>query len=180
MGPEWSLIEEAHVPKKRKIVIPENVKKNIEKERVINGTYGPSVYWNVETNAEFVVLSKEELRKSNYDSIKATRISAEKKEGYVTYKIRPPKGLNEKIASKFIPGMRVFYLAYEDMLREKDDPAQTQSVYLLTEPQLFKLLPKEELDGKEETMESSVLNSPGFLPPIWRLEILCFLFEVLL
>jgi len=84
----------------------------------------------------------------------------------VTYTIRPPKGLDEKIASEFIPGMRVFYLGYEGMLQEKDDPGQTPSVYLLTEPQLFKLLPKDRLDEKEESLEASVLNSPGFLPSI--------------
>ena len=167
MSLEWSLMEEAYIPEDHKIVIPDNVRKHIEKERALtqSGTYGPSVYWNVETNAEFVVLSKLELRKPNYDPVRATKILIEEGE-YVTHKIRPPKGVGEKLSSQFIPGGRVFYLAYEGMLQPPEDPVHTQSIYLLTEAQLYKMLPNDELGERETTLKDRVLNTPGFLPSI--------------
>jgi hypothetical protein len=153
MSHEWEIAIQETVGKDRQITLPASVRKAVEGENLAKQ---PSVFWNYEQNAHFVVLSQNQLTKDNYLGAGYTRVYRPN-ESSERRKIRPPKELNQVLPGTFIEGTPVFYLAYREMTE-----SENATVYLLTGEQLRSLLPQTETAG-QDGLTDAVLTAPGFL-----------------
>ncbi|MFC6720309.1 hypothetical protein [Halobacteriaceae bacterium SHR40] len=126
--------------------------------------HGPSIHWNYERNGDYIILSNYPLRESNYVDIERTKIYDIDTIDNGPGRIRIPGSMDDKVKSHFFEGTRVNYMAYTEML-EQDNPA----VFVLSNPQLQQLLPREasevitESDGSDD-LDQSVFELPAFLP----------------
>ena len=125
---------------------------------------GPSVFWNYERNAGYVVLSEQALRESNYVDVGRYSIYDVEPGDGADGRIRPPADLDAVVRSNFVTGQQVFYLAYEAM-----EAGDNGTVFLLTASQFRQLLPtgvQDPADGANgRPLRDAVLDLPAFLPP---------------
>lgn len=158
MTRNWQYAVQETVQSNRYVPLPGAVRDHVEVDHELDG---PSVFWNYERNANYVVLSARSLQEPSY--VDVGRYSVYGADGDGQARIRPPDRLDEVLASNFTEGSRVMYLAYEEMT-EGENPM----VYLLTTGQLLELLPRDAgeratADGGDGIREA-ILRSPGFLP----------------
>lgn len=116
---------------------------------------GKSVFWNVESNSEFIVLSTEPIFE-DYEYIERNTIESF---DVPSARVRAPKSLSDRLSSKFYKGNRVFYVATSEMVFD-DNP----STFLLEESELIALLPGIEGGGEESEVFEAIMENPGFLP----------------
>lgn len=156
MSHEWSLFVQEQVQKENRIPLPEGVQDTVGYDHEV---HGPSVYWNYEKNAHYVVLSRYELRANNYQPVDRYKIlnpNTDQKRLYIPQ--------HEPIKSRFFEKTRVNFMAYDRMI-DNDNP----TIFMLTNPQFQKLLPADVQDvvsqtGEKDELRQSVLELPGFLP----------------
>lgn len=154
MEQAWRIFIQEEVLSDGKIPLPSDVRTVVERDHEL---YGPTIYWNYERNAKYVVLSREPLRKSNYVDVDRYKIHDDGR-------IHVPNKLNEVVRSHFLEGTRVNFMAYDEMI-ESDNP----TVFLLSNPQFRSLLPNAAQDAvcddtDDETLRESMMELPAFLP----------------
>jgi len=167
----WTHVVQETVQANRYVPLPADIETVVGTDHPLDG---PSVFWNYERNSNYVVLSQRALGEPNYVDVGRYSIYDREDDGGADDardgdtasdrgRIRPPDALNEVVRSRFVPGQRVAYLAYEEMVAGENGTA-----YLLTADQLLDLLP-EDIDGDRRAEESggfvdAILNAPGILP----------------
>lgn len=158
---EWTTFVQEEVQAEQYIPFPAEV-------RAIAGydheLHGPSVHWNYERNAGYVVLSNYQLRGSNYVDVGRYSVYDVEAGDDGGGRIRPPGSLDGVIKSNFLPGTRVVYLAYREMV-ESENP----TVYLLSDRQFRSLLPQGARDVASEgtaddEIREALFDLPAFLP----------------
>lgn len=153
MDYDWSILLQETVQKGNLIPLPADVKDNVGINHEISG---PSIHWNYEKNSQFVVLSAYSLREPNYVNMGRFKI-------YEGDRIRIPENLDPVIKSRFREGVRVVYLAYEEMTT-----GENATTYLLTNTQVQQLLPSEAETPQRSSqpdLQSALMDLPGFIEP---------------
>lgn len=155
----WKHAIQETVQANRYVPIPPEVRAAVEVDHELDG---PSVFWNYDSNANYVVLSKRSLREPGYVDVGRYKVYGED-DPDTQVRIRPPDRIDEVVRSNFTEGSRVMYLAYEEMIE-----GDNATVYLLSAGQLLELLPdgtdiRTAADGGTDLRET-VLQTPGFMP----------------
>jgi len=148
----WAFLIQEQVKKDNRINLPTVVKETVGVDHMLDG---PSIFWSIENDNRFIVLSQAPLEKEAYTNVgiyKIFAIDTLDEEGAI---IRPPNDISEAWAADPQPGERVFYLAHERMRR-----GQTPSVYLLSESQVLSLLPNRA--AAQQPITESLTGVPGF------------------
>ncbi len=152
---EWRFAIQETVGQNRYVPLPGPVRKAVAEVHPLDGE---CVYWNYESHSNFAVLSRRPLSESSYVDVGRYTVYDTEVDGDDA-RIRPPDALETVVRSGFLPDGRVTYLAHDGMLG--DEPA----VYLLTEPQLLRLLPDTAGgDASADDIASALLRTPGFMP----------------
>lgn len=150
MSLEWEIVEAKTVQSGRKIPLPDNI---VDEVVFFDAVDKPSVQWSYEENGGYIVISNQELSKTQYKDAGSTQVYNEDS----GLKIRPStKKMPERIQIKLRPGVQVFYLAHKEMLT-----GEIRSAYLLTKTQMKEALATEAEDT--ESLKNRLLNTPGFL-----------------
>lgn len=160
MPREWQLFVQEKVKANKSIPIPEDVLAVVGYN---HEAYGPVIYWNYEKNAKYIILSNYPLREDNYVEIERTKIYDIDDVDDGRGRIKIPQALEETVKSYYFEGVRVNFLAHEEMV-ERDNP----SVFLLPNQQLQRLLPAQARDQITESSETdeireSLMDIPAFL-----------------
>jgi len=153
---EWRFAIQETVGQNRYIPLPGPVRAAVAEEHPLDGE---CVYWNYEDHSKFAVLSRRPLTGSSYVDVGRYKVYDTDADGDEA-RIRPPDALETVVRSGFLPEGRVTYLAHDGMLGE------APAVYLLTEPQLLRLLP--DATGPDaaaaDEIAAALLRTPGFMP----------------
>ena len=153
---EWRFAIQETVGQNRYVPLPSPVRAAVAEEHPLDGE---CVYWNYEDHSKFAVVSRRPLTESSYVDVGRYKVYDTDADGDEA-RIRPPDGLETVVRSGFLPDGRVTYLAHDGMLGE------APAVYLLTEPQLLRLLP--DSAGPDaaapDYIAAALLRTPGFMP----------------
>lgn len=150
----WEFLVQARVNNGQMVQLPGQVRETVATDHL---TKGPSIFWSVEDENRYIVLSDSPLEKDSYTNIgvyKIYDIDDVTEEGG---RIRPPKEISSVWAADPQPGERVFYLTHDRMCRGKKS-----SVYLLSESQILDLLPGRNDSRHAGGMTDSLFGVPGF------------------
>lgn len=158
MGHEWTVFLQEQVQTRRYVPFPAAAREVVGVDHEV---HGPSVYWNYERNANYVVLSNYALRDPSYVDVGRYKIYDVEADDGAGGRIRVPEGLDAVVRSNFLEGTRVVYLAHREMV-ESDDP----TLYLLSNAQFRNLLPRQvretAADG-DAAMREALFDLPEFL-----------------
>jgi hypothetical protein len=157
------LLEDREIADSRKLVFPKLLKRKVGSKGFVPGKGNClSVQWSYEVNSDALALSQDVLDKPEFESVVRTSIYGEESDGNITYKIRPPKSLEDEISTDLSRVDTLYYYARGGML----DDGENNSVYLLTKRQMHKIIHRDEVPEDMEELKQVVLNTPGFLPSI--------------
>jgi hypothetical protein len=151
MSLQWRTIVSETVGTDRKITLPPSVLELFVEEEP---TGDERVFWSVETEETYLVISDEPLTKPQYEFVAHSGIYDEGG----SYRIRPPESVPAQLRSQFYEGSELLFLSYEAMATG-DGP---NSTFLLSQQQASALLP-----GGDPTSDlgDRILDTPGFVPP---------------
>ncbi|WP_418282112.1 hypothetical protein [Halorubrum sp. DTA98] len=150
----WEFLIQAKVNNGQMIRLPEQVQQTVATNHL---TKGPSIFWSIENENRYIVLSESPLEKDSYTNIGVYKIYDIDELDAEAGRIRPPKEISSVWAADPRPGERVFYLTHKQMLRGKKS-----SAYLLSESQVLDLLPSRNTKSRTEGMTDSLFGVPGF------------------
>lgn len=160
MGREWCEPLSEKVGSDRRVPIPSKIREPITSDQVT-----PGIFWCLEKNSEYVVIANEPVPEPNFQTYNRTKILEEvvrRGDSEKTYyKIRPPSDLPDRVLRRFSKGKTIFYLAYQDVMKEDQD---LRYAFLLSGAELKRFLPDDE--NEEDELIDSVLNAPSFLPKL--------------
>jgi len=150
----WEFLVQARVNNGQMIRLPRRVRETVATDHL---TKGPSIFWSIEEENRYIVLSESPLEKDAYANIGVYKIYDIDEVAAEGGRIRPPKEISAVWAADPQPGERVFYLTHQRMCR-----GQKSSVYLLSESQVLDLLPGRDDAGRAGAMTDSLFGIPGF------------------
>ena len=162
MSREWCEPLSEKIGTDRRVPIPDEIREPITQDQVT-----PGIFWCLEKNAEYVVIANEPVPEPNFQTYSRTKIleevvkQGESEKKY--HRIRPPSDLPDRVLRSFNEGRTIFYLAYQDVMKEDRD---LRYAFLLSGSELRKLLPRDEDDSDNDELIDSVLNGPSFLPKL--------------
>lgn len=150
----WEFLVQAEVNTGQMIRLPKQVRETVATNHL---TKGPSIFWSIEDENRYIVLSASPLEKDAYTNIGVYKIYDIDDVADDGGRIRPPKEISSVWAADPHPGERVFYLTHDRMCR-----GNKASVYLLSEAQILDLLPGRNDDHRADGMTDSLFGVPGF------------------
>jgi hypothetical protein len=146
---QYAWYETETVISNRRIPLPAVVQNEIQNDNLVMGS---SVTWGYAESADWMVLSQDELKNDDYQSVAYNEI--EKPEGSTTY-VRAPDDLPNRFLDMFFKGKPLVYLATHEMIDENP------STWLVEKPKLMTLLPGA---GDDTEVKKMLSRNPGFLP----------------
>jgi hypothetical protein len=149
----WEFLIQEQVKSGDMIRLPAVVKETVGVDHMLQG---PSIFWSIENENRFIVLSQASLEKDAYTNVGIYEIYDIDSLDEDGARIRPPNDIGEVWAADPKPGERVFYLTHERMRQ-----GQKPSVYLLSESQVLSLLPNR-TTGRQQAITDSLFEVPGF------------------
>jgi hypothetical protein len=149
---QYAWYETREVKADRRIPLPANVQASLQ-----NNSYpaGPAIAWGYSESADWMVLSRDPLKKEDYTSVDFNKI--QNPEASSTY-IRAPDKLPDQFLDIFYEGKSLVYLATTEMIDENP------SSWLVEKRKLMSLLPG--AGDESEIVEPLRNQNPGFLPDI--------------
>lgn len=155
MSKYWDLIRTRTVKSKNQVKIPEHIRDKVvfaDPESPGNRYYE----WNYEKHHGVGIISNKPLEDEQYIHVKKDDGDAFKL--LAGDKIRIPKEVGDNMIRPVYDGLEVVYLAHNEML-----VGEERSCYVMPVAQALRLMNSD--DDDREDIESSLKNTPAFLPP---------------
>lgn len=155
---QWEFLIQQEVKEQQLITLPPPVQRAVATEHLVKG---PAVFWNIENDDRYVILSDSPLEQDQYTNLGVFKIFDIDHIDETPGRIRPPAEVTDYWSVSPEPGERVFFLSHERMLY-----GSKATVYLLSERQILDMLPTNPRNQaySERSVSDTIFDVPGFSP----------------